>query len=106
MKTTINETFAHANILSTPYNYEVDGSIIRKLFFDIPDSLISKQRLWWIANVSFGLLDFIAAVAQKYPIIKFTDDFPDKMKKYGIDNETIKKQLMENPRFKRWTETK
>jgi hypothetical protein len=106
MKNTINETFAHANILSTPYNYEVDGFMIRKLFFDIPDSLISQQRLWWLANVSFGLLDFISAVAKKHPIIKFTVDFPDKMKKYGTDNENLKKQLMENPRFKKWTKTK
>lgn len=102
MKDTINESFAHANILSAPQNYDFSETGIRSLFFDNPDELMTKKNLWWIANISFGLLDFLAKVIQKHPHVSFVDGFHEKMKIYGKENGEIKDQLASHPRFKRW----
>ena len=104
MKDTINESFAHANILSTSDNFNFYGKVIKSEFFDKVDPLFTKQGLWWLADVSFGFLNFFFEVNQKYSLITFQHDFPIKMKKYGIKNEEIKSQLMEHSRFKKWME--
>ena len=102
MKDSINKSFAHANILPTPQNYDFSKEGIKSLFFDISDSLMTKKNLWWIANISFGLLDFLSRVVQKHPLVSFTSGFPEKMKRYGGENEKIKELLTSHPRFKRW----
>ena len=102
MKDSINELFAHANILSTPQNYALSKTEIKSLFFDIQDTLITKKNLWWIANISYGLLDFLSRVIEKYPHVSLANDFPGKMKRYYGENEKIKEQLTSNPRFEGW----
>jgi hypothetical protein len=99
MKDSINESFAHANILSTPQNYSLSKTEIRSLFFDIPDALITKKNLWWIANISFGLLDLLSRVIEKHPLVSLANDFPEKMKRYYGENEKIKEQLAAEPRL-------
>lgn len=102
MKDTINESFAHANILSAPQNYNFSEAEISSLFFDNPDALMTQKNLWLIANISFGLLDFLARVIQKHSLVNFADGFHEKMKIYGKENGDIKDQLTSHPRFKRW----
>ncbi|MBU3915638.1 hypothetical protein KKA14_08905 [bacterium] len=102
MKDSINESFAHANILSAPKNYDSSETGIRSLFFDRADKLITQKNLWWIANISFGLLDFLAKVIKEHPHVSFAVGFHEKMKRYGRENGEIKEQLSSHPRFKRW----
>jgi len=102
MKKTINQSFAHATIIATPQNIYFQNSKIGNLFFDKEDQLMTKQRLWWLANVSFGLLDFFSKVISRYPLVTLARDFPVKMRDLGIQNEKIKSELMNHPRFARW----
>ena len=72
------------------------------MFFDKPHVIITKQRLWWIANISFGVLDLFVRVVQDFPLIKFVDILPNDMKKLGIENEQIKTELTKNEAFAKW----
>ena len=102
MKDQINETFAHASILPTSQNLYFDGSKLGNQFFDAHDKLMTKQRLWWIGNVSLGLLDLFAKVIEKHPIVTLVDDLSPKMISLSYENNRILNELKRNPRFSRW----
>ncbi len=102
MKDVINTTFAHANILPTPQNLCFDEGEIGNRFFDVQDKLMTKQRLWWVGNVSLGILDLFAKIIGEFPIVTLVDDFPKKMHSFSKENTRILNELESNPRFLRW----
>lgn len=102
MKDTINKAFAHSSILLTPNTFEFEDNAMRVTFFDKDDDLMLRQRLWWIANIAIGLLNLFSEVIHDYPLVELVDGFADKMRALAIENERIKKELMQDPRFARW----
>lgn len=102
MKGKINELFAHSNMINTTNNFEFKDSEMTVLFFDKPHDIITQQRLWWIANISFGLLDLFSKLINDFPLIKLGDDFTTEMQVLGAENERIKQELMNEPRFAKW----
>src|SRR5712692_7168737 len=103
-KDEINNLWAHSNILLTPLNSQTrdQNKTFLNSFFDEDDDFMTKNHLWFIANSCFGLLDLFAKVINTTKMAKLADDFEEKMKQYGDENETIKKELMQNPRLTRW----
>ena len=72
------------------------------MFFDNMGKHIIEQRLWWIGNISFGLLDLFKRIIGEYPYAVLMDGFDKELEELGGENETIKKELMKNERFARW----
>lgn len=102
MKDTINEYAAHSNIVAaaSTFNFnESDGEI---MFFDTQPIHITKQRLWWIANVAIGLIGLFKEVIRQYPLVKLSDCLDKKMRELSAENEEIKNELTKDPRFSRW----
>lgn len=102
MKDVINASFAHANIFLTPSNFDFLESEVKVSFFDKDDELTTKQRLWVIANISFGLLDLFSKVIPDFPLATLADGFETKKSALYTENDRIKQELMKNPRFSRW----
>ena len=69
MKEVINQTFAHASILPTTQNLYIEKDWAVGQFFDSPDKLITKQRIWWVGNVGLGIIDLFYKVSKKFPLI-------------------------------------
>lgn len=102
MKNTINDSFAHASIASTPFNVETDGNTIGHLFFDKSDKLMQQTRLWWVGNVALEILREFEEINQKYPKIKLVEDFKEKMLEFTSDDISLLSYLTVNPRLSRW----
>ncbi len=101
-KDAINSISAHSNIINTTSNFEFNEGEMNVMFFDKPHVIITKQRLWWIANISFGVLDLFVRVVQDFPLIKFVETLPNDMKKLGVENEQVKQELTKNEAFAKW----
>ena len=103
MKDKINEYSMHANLALSPSNFNItESNGINISFFDNQFEHIIKQRLWWIANISFGLLDLFATIIRDYPIVKLVSNFDLEMRTYGIKNHQIELELKNDPRFSKW----
>ena len=102
IKDNINASVAHSNIVNTSNNFlskNEDNLGFDLLFFDVEDEYVVKNDLFWIANIAMGLLDLFFGVNQKYKTFKFVDDFQSKYKKLVCDNQKLKKELMNHPRY-------
>jgi hypothetical protein len=95
MKGVINKSLAHANIILTTSNFDFLEPEMKVSIFDKDDELITKQRLWWIANISFGLLDLFSKVIHDFPLVKLADDFATRMKESYAENNRIKQETNE-----------
>ena len=104
MKDQINESFAHASILTTNQNLHFNGKRIGNQFFDTHDRLITKQGLWWVGNIAIGVLDLFTKIIIKFPIVTLTDNLQQKMAPLSRENDRILNELKSNPRFSRWME--
>ncbi|WP_219836077.1 hypothetical protein [Paenibacillus sp. R14(2021)] len=103
MKTkVINKNTAHANIITAFNNYDFSNEekFVTTLF-DPDDPLIIKQRLWWIANISFGLLDMFFRISKNIPIINVNDDFEKTMFEFGRENKRLEEILRSDERLAR-----
>lgn len=101
-KDMINELFSHTNIIATTHNFEFGDADMNMSFFDKPDKLMVKQRLWMIADTTLWLLDLIKKVLEDYPKAKLSDDYNERFNVLGAQNGRIKERLMQNPRFSKW----
>ncbi|MEW9702952.1 hypothetical protein [Paenibacillus sp. SI8] len=102
IKGQINDFYAHANLLSAFANYEfseVDKITLR--LFDKKEDLFIKQRLWWIGNICFGIMDLFIKVNQKYPIITLINEIDERMISLARYNNKLQEELMSIPNFTR-----
>lgn len=99
MKDTINTNAAHSNILVAMKNVDFKDITIEASFFDKPDKLITESQLWWIGNISFGLIDLFSKVIHDFPLVKLNDEVIIKVRELGVENEKIKQGLIKNPRL-------
>lgn len=106
MKDTINNSgSSHGNLSNAPLNYTItDSGKLVTLFFDVEDNLMDEFNIWWISNITFGLIDLFYRVNTDYPMIKFVDNFCEIMTYHDRDNERIKYILQQHPRFSKWYE--
>jgi len=102
LKKSINELFAHANVLTTQNITEFSNEKYLSTIFDKEDSLMVKSSLWLVANVSFGLINLFAKISLKTKNIRLVPDFATKISEYRKAIENIKQQLEGNPRIARF----
>lgn len=105
-KEEINSNSAHANfgLIFNNLDFSTETFLTKHLFDDNEGDkehhfIITMQRLWWIGNISFGLLSLFEQVIKKYPLIQLVDDFGQMLAKHGIENDRIKEKLQKHPRF-------
>jgi hypothetical protein len=99
MKDTISEHLAHGNVLPTVFNSTLKDDKFTFHFFDIEHKEITKQRLWWIADICFGFMDMAAHLNLKYPCFTLKDDFINVMQGYSNHIKTIRDELRYNETF-------
>ena len=97
MKDTINKLASHANFVSASMNCSNLDSI-----YDIEASHVVKQRLWWIGNVIIGMTDLLIQVNKEHPGFKIIDNLQTQADKLCKQNDAIKQQSMNDPKFKKW----
>ncbi len=102
MKSEINKSTAHSNIIYAHNNFRLDDENWKFVtpFFDIEDEYLVKTDLWQIGNIAMGLMDLFYGVNQNLGVIKFTDDFIPRLKELEIENHRLKNELMSLDRFK------
>ncbi len=98
-----NKLSAHANIVDAHRNFgELGRERITTSFFDTDEEHHIKTDLWAAANLAMGLLDLFYGVNRDYPQLILQDDFLIKMNKLRDDNNTLKAEMMNHPRLKRY----
>ena len=70
-------------------------------FFDFDDEYKVKSDLWFIANIALGLMDLFYGVNQQYRVFQLIDDFNAKFKQLLDQNNKLKSEMMQYPRFKK-----
>jgi hypothetical protein len=102
LKGLINNSVAHSNIVYTFQNFDPNyiGKWIFKIpFFDIYDDYKIKNDLWFVSNVTIWFLDLLYWANKKFKIIKFENDFLEKLRNLWNQNEKLKQELMSSDRF-------
>lgn len=102
MKTTINNSTAHSNIVYAYNNFRFDSKEGKfdTPFFDIKDDYLVKTGLWQIGNIAMGLMDLFYGVNKNLNVVKFIDNFIPRLKKLESDNNRLKTEMMKSKRFK------
>jgi len=102
LKDAINETTAHANLISTANNFSLsDGEDwATAAFFDADDDHLIKTDLWLAANIAIGLADLFYGVAATTKGIVFCDDFEDVLLGFNEANQHLRDQMMSPDRYK------
>lgn len=102
-KGSTNKLSTHANVVDAYRNFVgmVEGKISTSLF-DKSEEHYIKTDLWTVANLSMGLLDIFYGVNRDYPQLILQDDFLARMKKLKEDNDTLKIEMMNHPRLKKF----
>lgn len=101
MKDIINDIFMHANLITAESTFYISSDKYWSGLFDKEDALITQQRLWWLADLNFDLIDLISRVIIDTRKAMLVSDFIERMKDFYQNNEINKKTLIENPRFSR-----
>ena len=103
MKSTINSSTAHSNIVYAHNNFRFDGEQGKFVtpFFDIEDDYLVKGDLWQIGNIAMGLMDLFYGVNKNLEVIKFADDFLPCLKALEVENHRLKEEMMNTDRFKK-----
>lgn len=97
----IGSTVAHASLIYAHKNFKFTGQNFESPFFDFEDDYHVKTDLWQTANVAYGLMDLFFGVNQKYGGLKFSSSFLDEIKNLRSDNDKLKTEQMNHPRFKK-----
>lgn len=106
MKTSINSSSAHSNIIYANNNFkysEVDMKF-EIPFFDIEDDYLVKTDLWTIGNIIMGLIDLFYGVAKNHGGLVFSDDFKSRLKNLEVENHRLKAEMMQTERYKKSSE--
>lgn len=102
-KESTNKLSTHANIVDAHRNFADFGrEKISTTFFDRNEEHLIKTDLWSAANLAMGLLDLFYGVNRDYPQLVLQDDFLSRMRKLQNDNDTLKAEMMNHSRLKRY----
>lgn len=102
MKTAINQSSAHSNIVYAYNNFRFDSEKgnFNTPFFDIEDDYLVKTNLWQVANIIMGITDLLYGVNRSIGAIKFADDFIPRLKALETENHKLKAEMMATDRYK------
>lgn len=102
MKSAINESAAHSNIVYAHNNFRFDGGQGKCAtpYFDIEDKYFVKTTLWQIGNIAMGLMDLFYGVNKDFAVITFVDEFIPRLKALEAENHRLKADMMSTDRFK------
>lgn len=102
MKSTINNSTAHSNVVYAHNNFRFDGDQGKFVtpFFDIEDDYLVKTDLWQIGNIAMGLMDLFYGVNDGLNVVKFVDDLVPRLKALEAENHRLKAEMMSTERFK------
>jgi hypothetical protein len=103
MKTSINASSAHSNIVYAYNNFRFDeekGNFSTP-FFDIEDDYLVKTNLWQIGNIIMGITDLLYGVNRNIGSIKFIPEFIPRLKALEIENNKLKAEMMSTDRYQR-----
>jgi hypothetical protein len=103
MKANINESAAHANLVSTHRNFRfnVDDGSFEAPFFDMEDEYFVKTDLWMISRIAVILMETFYGVNQGRNVIKFADDFLPRFEKLAGDNRLLHGEMTATERHKK-----
>jgi hypothetical protein len=104
MKDLINQIDTHANIATTGHNTKIDleAGRFETPFFDYEDELFVKTDFWQIANIAMGLMDLFYGVAKEHGGLVIRRSFTDALLALERENERLKKEMMNNDRFRKY----
>jgi len=102
IKSTINVSTAHSNIIYAHNNFKFDGEKGKFVtpFFDMNDDYLVKTNLWQIGNVVMLLMDLFYGVNKKLDVIKFINDFIPQLKTLEKENNKLRVDMMDTQRYK------
>jgi hypothetical protein len=102
MKTLINKSTAHANMIYAANNFKTRDKerVFFAPFFDFEDAYYVKTDLWRIGNVAIGLLDLFCGVNQSLNVIKFADDFSPEFQKLDAQRHALRAEMTSTERFR------
>ena len=103
IKTQINTSAAHANLVNTQslVRTDRDAAWFAAPFFDIEDEHHVKTDLWMIGNVALTLMHFFYEINEGRNVIKFVDNFWPSIQTLGQKNDALRAEMMSTDRFKR-----
>lgn len=96
MKTSINESTSHSNIINGMLNftYDSEDDSFKTPFFDIENEYHVKTDLWMVGDIAFGLMDLFYGVNLEYKVLTFTSNFLDRMKTLKAKDISLKNKMM------------
>ena len=102
IKTQINTTVAHANLISSHNTFRPDyeAGWFSAPFFDIENEHHVKTDLWMIGNVALTLMQFFYEINESRNSIKFVDNFWPSIQTLGQKNDALRAEMMSTDRFK------
>lgn len=104
LKDLINSSTAHSNIVYAFQNFQVRADPGFDIpFFDYPDDYKIKNDLWFVGNIALGLLDLFYGVNKDYKVFQCTDEYLTTFKKFMVQNNALKVDIMQSERFQKIT---
>jgi hypothetical protein len=102
LKKSISGFFVHANFVMTQSTTDFSDREFLLRWFDQEDTLLVKASLWFLANITYDLIDLLAKVSSETKDVKLITDFKTKMLEYNKATEKIEQELMADPRFSKY----
>jgi hypothetical protein len=102
-KQLINNTGAHANIVSTDQTFRVSeaGDMVNAPFFDIEDEYHVKADLWLVSSIAIELMDLLYGVNRDRNVIEFVPNFLGCMDVAIRTNAELHSEMTSTERYKK-----
>lgn len=99
LKENINSSCAHSNLIYVFNNFEMKKEGFELSYFDKDDEYLVKTDLWFIGNVTMGLLDLFNGVNKNAKHVKLIDGFEKELLELERENQKLKTEMSQHPRY-------
>jgi len=100
----INKTCAHCSLVYTIQHFQMNDSSFEFSFFDKDDLDLVKGDLWLIGHTAGNLMDIFYGINKNYKLLTFSDNFIKRLTNLRKENEEIREEMKNKPRFKKWSD--
>lgn len=102
-KDLINNSAAHANIVSTDQTFRVSesGDSVDAPFFDIEDEYFVKGDLWLMSSIAIELIDLFYGVNKDRNVVEFLPEFRAHFTGMVRGNESLHSEMTSTDRYKK-----
>lgn len=98
-KDSINDLYAHSNLITSQENFEAQGNKYNLLVFDrFGDDFVSAN-LWLVSTVALKILFLIFRSAQAVETVKLCPSFEKNYKQIAMKIESVRQKLKNNQSF-------